>query len=86
MLGVHRDNFRPAFFRLGHHQLTGANQRLFVGEANALARPNGSQGRLQTHHAHNGGNHAIRLGDGGSFNQPLLAPGNPGRLPGQRFL
>ena len=86
MLGVHRNNFRPAFFRLGHHQLTGADQRLFVGQANALSCPNGSQGGLQADHAHNGGNDTIRPWNGRRCNQSILAPGDLGFFTGQRRL
>ena len=46
MLGIHGDNLRAASFRLGHHQLPGADQGLLVGKADALLCPDGGEGGL----------------------------------------
>ena len=61
MLRVHGNNLRAVLFRLCHHQLTGADQRLLVGKADALAGPDGRQRGLQPHHAHYGGDDTVHL-------------------------
>ena len=84
MLGVHRDDFRIVLFGLSHHQLAGADQSFLVGKTNALAGTDGRQRGLQPHHAHHRRDDAVRLRNGGSTDQTLLAPGDlHGKVTGQ---
>ena len=77
MLGVHRNDLCAVFLRRLHHDLSGADQRLFVGKADALSGPNGSQRGLQSHHTHHGGDDAVGIGHGGRFQQTCLSPADP---------
>ena len=62
VLGVHGDDVRAAALRLGHDQLPGADQGLLIGQGDAFFLPDGGQGGLQAHAAHNGGDHGVGLG------------------------
>ena len=77
VLGIHGNNFRVILFRLRHDQLSGADQGLLIGKADALARPDGGKGRLQPYHAHHGGDDAVRFRQRGRFQQTLLPPVYP---------
>ena len=72
MLAVHRHDLRAIAVGGGHHQLPGADQGLLVGKGDALALPDGGQGGLQPHHAHDGGEDGVGLGQRGRRQQPLL--------------
>lgn len=51
---VHRDDLCPILVRRIHHQLPAHTRVSLVGKANPLSPLDGSQGGLQTHHAHHG--------------------------------
>ena len=76
MLRIHRDDFRIVLLCLSHNQLACADKRLLIGKANALMGTDCRQGGLQSYHAHNCRNDAIRIGDGCCRNKALLAPHN----------
>ena len=71
VLGVHGDDVRPPALRLGHDQLPGADQGLLIGQGDAFFLPDGGQGGLQAHAAHNGGDHGVGLGQLGRQQQTL---------------
>ena len=54
-----------------------AYDRLTQGKSNPLARPNGGEGGFQAHHAHHGGDDAVRAGRRCRFQQPRLSPVYP---------
>ena len=72
VLAVHRHDLRAVLRRRGHHQLAGADQRLLVGQRDALALFDGRQRGLQPHAAHDGGDHRVRLGHGGGSQKAFL--------------
>ena len=78
MLRVHRHDLRPIGIRRVHHQLSGADQRLLIGQGDALLLPDGGQGGAQAHHAHHGGDHRVRLGADGGLQQGLRPPQDTG--------
>ena len=61
MLAVHRHDIRAVFLRGGHHQLSGAHQRLLVGQGDAPPKADGRQRRLQSYAAYHGGHHRVSL-------------------------
>ena len=61
MLGIHGDDLRTVLLRLSHHQFPGADKSFLVGKANALFRPDGGEGGLQTDHANHGGDNAVGI-------------------------
>ena len=79
MLGIHGDDLRTVLLRLSHHQLPGADQSLLVGKANALFRPDGGEGGLQTDHANHGGDNAVGFLQRRRFHQTRLTEVYPDR-------
>ena len=77
MLGIHRNNLCTIAFGLRHHQFPGADQGFLVGKTDAFFCPDGSQGGPESHHTHHSGNHAVRLGNLGRFNQSGFSPAYP---------
>ena len=76
MLGVHGHDLRAVLLRLGHHQLSGADQRFLVGKTDPLLCPDGSQRGLQAHHAHHSGDDAVHALQRCRADQSLFPPGN----------
>ena len=73
VLRVHGVDFGPVVLGFLQHQRPGADQRLLVGQADPLALPDGSQGRPQARHPHQGGDGRVGGGDGGRLQHPLQA-------------
>ena len=69
---VHRDDLRTVFGSGSHDQLTGADQRLLIGQGDAFPLPDGGQRRRKTHAAHDGGDKGIRLLRSGGGQKSLL--------------
>ena len=77
MLGIHGDDLRAVLLRLGHHQFPCADEGLLVGKADALFRPDGGEGGLQTDHANHGGDDAVGIRHGCRFHQTRFTPVYP---------
>ena len=73
MLRVHGDYLRPLLPGSGHDDVPGADQGLLVGQGYALSLVYGRQGGSEPHGAGHGGDHAVRLLQGGGLDEALHA-------------